>query len=227
MSDSEAQRKRRVFVVEDHAVVREGIVRLINDEDDLEVCGQADCAEEALRGITANPPAIAIVDLSLKNSSGLDLIQSLRDKLPQLPVLVLSMHDESLHAERALRAGARGYVMKQEPPTQLMEAIRQVLAGQIHLSSAMSNRLLTRLVDKGGRMDQSPLERLTDREFEIYNLIGEGLGASEIAQRLGLSVKTIDAHRENIKRKLGLKTATELSRYAMQNTRNPWVNARK
>lgn len=218
MSQDVSERKRRVYVVEDHAIVCEGITRLIDDEEDLAVCGHAAGVSEAKVRIPEMKPDVAIIDLSLKDSNGLELIQLLRLSCPELPMLVLSMHDESLHAERALRAGARGYVMKQDPPERFLLAIRRVLDGQIHLSDNMSNRMLSRMVDKRSDTAKAPLERLTAREMEIYSLFGEGRLPAEIAERLGLSVKTVDAHRENLKRKLGLKSAAELMRHAMRHT---------
>jgi DNA-binding NarL/FixJ family response regulator len=210
------QNKSRVLLVEDHAVVRQGLTMLIDDEPDFTVCGGFESAAEALAATRDLKPDVAVVDLSLGDASGLELIKHLHEELPDLPILALSMHDEAVYAERALRAGAKGYVMKKEAMDRVMTAIRKVLAGEIYLSEKMSSRMLRRLVHPGDPAELSPTETLTPREFEVFTLIARGVGPSEIAQRLKLSVKTIETHREHIKEKLNLKTGTELTRYAIQ-----------
>ncbi len=209
--------KRRVFIVDDHPIVRQGLAQLINNESDLEVCGHGEDAFESLRTIRQMKPDIALVDISLKESDGIELLKELRAQDPDLPVLILSMHDESLYAERALRAGARGYIMKQEAPQALLAAVRRVLDGQVYVSDRMSATLLQRMV--GGRKPggELPMDRLTDRELEIFRMIGAGMSVKEIADKLCLSAKTIEAHREHMKEKLNFKSSAELLRFAIRN----------
>jgi DNA-binding NarL/FixJ family response regulator len=207
--------KTRVVLVDDHPVVRQGIRAVLSQEPDLEVCGEAQSASEALRVIEESRPDLAVVDLSLQASSGLDLIKDLRIRHPHVLVLVLSMRDEAFYAERALRAGARGYVVKEEGCGAVLEGIRKVLKGQIHLSERVASKMIGAYV-AGGARPGAPIEQLTDRELEVFELIGKGLPTREIAQSLHLSVKTVDAHRENIKRKLGLEGATELLKHAIE-----------
>ena len=209
--------KRRVFIVDDHPIVRQGLAQLINNENDLEVCGHGEDAFESLRTIRQMKPDIALVDISLKESDGIELLKELRAQDPDLPVLILSMHDESLYAERALRAGARGYIMKQEAPQALLQAVRRVLDGQVYVSDRMSATLLQRMV--GGRKPggELPMDRLTDRELEIFRMIGAGMSVKEIADKLCLSAKTIEAHREHMKEKLNFKSSAELLRFAIRN----------
>lgn len=217
MDQETPARKSKVLLVDDHPIVRQGLAQLINDEHDLVVCGQAEDTSQALAGARETSPDIAIVDISLKDRSGIDVIQDLGKINPDLPVLVLSMHNETLQAERALRAGARGYIMKQEATDKLLTAIRRVLAGDIYLSDRMATRMLHQLIDaKKSPAERSPLHSLTNRELEIFTLIGQGMGPREIANQFGLSVKTVEAHREHIKQKLNLKTSNELIRHAMQ-----------
>jgi DNA-binding NarL/FixJ family response regulator len=217
---SELNKKHRVLLIDDHPIVREGLSQMINAEDDLEVIATAEDARTALDQADDLEPDIAVVDLSLKEGSGLDLIKSFKARKPSMPVLVLSMHDESLHAERVLRAGAKGYIMKQEATEKVITAIRKVLGGEVYLSDKMSAQMLNRLVGTGGTIEASPITRLTDREYEIYSMIGHGVGTREIAQKLSLSIKTVEAHRENIKDKLDLKNANELLRHAMQHVQD-------
>ncbi len=209
-------RKARVLLVEDHPIVRQGLMLLINEEDDLEVCGQAEDVVGGLAAVESMKPDLAVVDLFLKGSDGLELVKALRDRKPEVPTLVLSMHQESLHAERALRAGAKGYVMKEEATDSVLRAIRRVLGGEIHVSDRVSSRLLSRAVGGRAGRGSEPLGRLSDREFEVFTFLGHGLGPREIAERLSLSVKTVDAHRENIKAKLGIKNGPALLRYAIE-----------
>jgi len=209
-------RKARILIVDDHPIVRQGLVQMLGHEPDMEACGEAESAAEALKAIAAATPDAAIVDLSLKDSSGLELLKDIRVRYPRLPVLVLSVYDESMYAERALRAGARGYMMKEEAAEKVVTAIRRILAGQIYLSEAMASRLLHVLVD--GRPDAglSPAERLSDRELEVFQLIGQGFGNTEIARRLHLSPRTVETYRGHIKEKLNLSGATELLQHAIQ-----------
>lgn len=211
-----AKGKQQLLIVDDHPMMREGLAQLINNEPDLAVCGKAGSSSEALDLVEKFKPALVIVDISLPDKSGLELIKDLHALHAGLPVLVISMHDESLHAERALRAGARGYIMKQEGGEKLMEAIRQVLTGHIYVSSKMSERILEIFSGIRTKSSRSPIESLTDREFEVFSLIGQGLGTREIARRLNLSIKTVEVHRANIKQKLNLKGATELVRHAVR-----------
>jgi DNA-binding NarL/FixJ family response regulator len=206
-----------VFLVEDHPVVRDGVARLINSEADLVVCGEAGDLDAAKRGIADTSPDVAIVDLLLGDADGLDLVRTLKVERPDMPTLVLSMYKESLYAERALRAGARGYVTKLAPTETVLVALRRVLSGAIYVSEAMATVLMSKLV--GGTAHEPPagdVSRLSDREFEIFRLIGRGVGPGEIAARLGLSVKTVESHREHIKEKLNLPNGRELLRKAME-----------
>ena len=206
--------KHRIFIVDDHPIFRQGLAQLINQESDLCVCGEADDYQGALRAVAELNPDMVIVDITLKDMSGIDLIKEVRKLNRGINMLVISMHDESLYAERALRAGARGYVMKQEASESIVQAIRQVRIGGIYVSPRMTEQMLSRFVE--GPLDavESPLKALTDREMEGFHLIGEGLGISEIGLRLHLSVKTIGTYRERIKEKLNLRNSTELLRHA-------------
>jgi DNA-binding NarL/FixJ family response regulator len=207
------RRRTRILVVDDHPIVRLGIRQLLAAEPDLEVCAEAESADPGKQLVTSARPDLAIVDLSLAKGTGLDLIRSLRESTPNLPVLVLSMHDEALFAERVLRAGARGYIMKREAITGLVAAIRHVLAGRIYVSEGMAQAVLERLGHDGTAPD-NPLATLTDRELEVFDLIGRGLSTAAIAEQLGVSVKTIETYRSNIKTKLNLKDASDLIRFA-------------
>lgn len=209
-SDSAAP--ARILVVDDHPIVRLGIRQMIAAEPHLTICGEADSAATALDLVKSNPD-LAIVDLSLEDGNGLELIRSLREAAPEMRVLVLSMHDEALFAERALRAGARGYIMKQEAIDGLVHAIQEVLAGRLFVSRRMSQHLLERLGHDAGRAG-GRLGSLTDRELEVFELIGRGLSTAAIAARLEVSTKTIETYRSNIKTKLDLKDATDLIRFA-------------
>ena len=212
--------KMRVLVVDDHPLVREWLTNLINQQPDMTVCAQADDVPEALATITASTPDVAIVDLSLKSSSGLELITELKVRLPDLAVLVLSMHDESLYAERALRAGARGYIMKRETTSNVITAIRQVARGEHYLSKSCATLLAGRLVQSSATA--APLERLSDREIKIFELLGQGYATRQIADTLGISTNTVKVYYGRIKEKLNLATATELLREALR-----WHESRK
>ena len=207
------QTRAKIFIVDDHPVFREGLVGLVGRETDLTVCGEADNAPRALAGIEQSGPDLVLVDIGLPGKSGLELIKDLRALHPRLAVLVVSMYDETLHAERILRAGGRGYIMKQEGPQEILRAIRQVLEGQVYVSGKMSDQILDALSGRPARLN-SPITRLTDREFEILRLIGEGKDSHSIARNLNLSSKTVDAHRARIKEKLKLRSYTELICYA-------------
>ena len=211
-----ARRIIRVLIVDDHPVVRQGLVGMINQEQDLEVCGEVEGAREALAAIKASPPDLAVVDLTLKDISGLELIKQMRVSYAHVPVLVLSMHDEKLYAERALNAGARGFIMKQEGAEKLVGAIRTVMRGEVYLSEVMASRLLGKFVGGRSPAEDSPLQKLSDRELEVFELIGRGEGTRQVSERLCISVKTVESHREHIKLKLNLKNATELVQRATQ-----------
>lgn len=209
--------KRRVFVVDDHPIVRRGLVELINTQPDLVVCGEAEDAPTALRAIKEQRPDLALLDVSLKEGDGLELAKDLRSQLPDLVILMLSMHDESLYTERALRAGASGFIMKEEAPQTLLAAIHKVLAGGVHVSEKMGARLLQGMARGKKPGVELPMDRLTDRELEVFRMIGEGQTVKEIAEALFLSAKTVEAHREHIKDKLNVRTSAELLRFAIQN----------
>lgn len=208
--------KRKILIVDDHPIFRHGLAQLINQEHDLTVCGEAEDYHGAWKAVEDLTPDMVIVDITLKDMSGIDLIKELRKNHKSLPMLVISMHEESLYAERSLRAGAHGYIMKQEASESVIEAIRQVLKGRIYASRTVTDNLLSRFVDGPQTGIESPVQGLTNRELEVFRLIGEGHGISEIADRLHLSVKTIGTYRERIKEKLHIKGAVELLRYAMK-----------
>ncbi len=206
----------RVLVVDDHPIVREGLRHLINDEDDMVVCGEADTAELAMELAGKERPDVAIVDLSLGLDDGLALVRTLAAWHPDVRVLVLSMHDEMLYAERALRAGALGYVMKRGAMPDLLTAIRRVAAGRTHVSGDVAERLVDRLASHlPSRAPVDPIEALSNRERQVFELIGRGLATREIADHLNVSVKTIESHQARIKDKLGLRTSRELIRKAV------------
>lgn len=207
--------KSRIFIVDDHPMVREGLAYRISSQDDLEVCGEAATATEALAGIRETGPDLVIVDIVLKEGHGLDLIKQIATRFPGTRTLVHSMHDEVLYAERCLKAGALGYVDKQADREKVLEAIRQVLDGRVYLSAAMTERVLHRSMRARGSPPATPLEALSNRELEVFDLLGQGLSPRQIAGRLHLSIKTIETHRENIKAKLHLKTSAELTRFAV------------
>jgi DNA-binding NarL/FixJ family response regulator len=212
--DEKASNAKRVLIVDDHPLFRHGIADLINAEADLKTCGEADSAPHALEAIRKLRPDLVIVDISLKGTNGIELVKSIRTEHPKLPVLMLSMHDESLYALRALRAGARGYVMKQEALERVMSAIHRVLGGEVYVSPVMSGKMINEFV--GGASAEKPLtDKLTDRELEVLQLIGEGLGIQQIAQRLNLSAKTIETHRAHLKEKLNMKSARDLTHFAV------------
>jgi DNA-binding NarL/FixJ family response regulator len=211
--NGDSKTRCRILVVDDHPIVRLGLRQMISGTSDLSVCCEADTAESALRLARSSKPDLVIVDLSLGNVTGLDLVRALHDADPGLPVLVLSMHDESLFAQRALRAGARGYITKQEAIDGLIHAVREVLAGRIYLSETASQRIFEGV--RGATPESSyRLGGLTDRELQVFEMVGRGVATAAIADRLGVSVKTVETYRSNIKTKLHLQDATELIRYA-------------
>jgi DNA-binding NarL/FixJ family response regulator len=208
--------KAKVLIVDDHPTLRYGLAQLINQEPDLTMCGEAEDVREAFEAIEEKKPDIVLADISLKTRNGLQLIKELKEKHAGLPVLVLTMHDESVYAERALRAGARGYIMKQEATGKVTDGIRKVLSGDLFVSDRMAQKMMEGFIDDPSRTDESPLTRLTDREMEVLRLTGQGLGTREIAESLNLSRKTIESHYAKIKGKLNLSSAKELFQYALE-----------
>ena len=208
--------KARILLVDDHPIVRQGLAEMINQERDLMVCGTAEDVHKGLDAIEKIKPDLVIADISLKGSNGIELLKNIKVRFPRTLVLVLSMHDESLYAVRALRAGAAGYIMKQEATEKVLSAIRLVVSGEIYLSERMEKKMMHQLV--GGRIARtgSPIEDLSDRELEVFGLIGQGHGTRQIAEELHLSIKTIESHRAHIKEKLNLRNATELVQHAIQ-----------
>jgi DNA-binding NarL/FixJ family response regulator len=212
--------KAKVFLVDDHPLVREWLTQLIEREEDLVVCGEAEDAPEALQKIEQTRPDIVVADISLKHTHGLELVKDLQARLPALPVLILSMHDESLYAERVLRAGAKGYITKQEATKRILQAVRQVLEGQIYISEKMASRMVHKMVLGRADSQKSPIERLTDRELEVFQLIGRGQATRRIAAELHLGIKTVESYRARIKEKLNLEDGTQLLQQAIQ-----WVHS--
>ena len=214
--DKTKKQKTQVLIVDDHPVVRDGLAVIITHEQDLHVCGQAEEAHQALKRIIELKPNIVIADISLKNSDGLELTRRIRARYPHLSVIILSVHDESLYAERALLAGAQAYLMKDAASENIVKAIRTVLSGEIYVSNTISRKFLHQIARDRAGTAKSSVENLSDREFEIFRLIGKGYKASQIAEQLHRSIKTIETHRGRIKEKLGLANAAELLRYAIQ-----------
>ena len=208
--------KRKIIIVDDHPIVRRGLTELINQEEDLVVSGHAEDAYEAMDTIRSLKPDMVIVDISLKGKSGMEVIKDIKARYPALPVLTLSMHDESLYAERAIRAGAKGYIMKQEATEKVITAIRKVLSGQVYVSNSMAAKIVSKFAGSEPDVGASVIDRLSDRELEVFRLIGQGYGTRQIAKKLHLSVKTIETYRAHIKEKLSLASATELLQYAIQ-----------
>jgi DNA-binding NarL/FixJ family response regulator len=211
---------KRILIVDDHPMMRTGLAQLIDNEPDLKVCAEADTAGQAIDVVAKQKFDLALLDISLPDKNGLELLKDLRALRPELPILVVSMHDEMIYAERVLRAGGRGYIMKQEGGVKFLTAIRQVLAGQMYVSDNMSSRILEIFSGRQSDGSGSPVQKLSDREFEVFRLIGQGTGTRVIAEQLHLSVKTVEVHRANIKHKLDLKNATDLVRYAVR-----WVDS--
>ena len=209
-------RKTRVFVVDDHPIVRQGLALLINREQDMAVCGEAEEAQSAMQEIAVTRPDILVVDISLNGPDGLELLKAVRTKHPHLPVLILSMHDESIYAERALRAGANGYIMKQEATEKVLEALRRIVNREIYVSERVANKMLQQYIGGNTGAQRSPVADLTDRELEVFRLIGEGHATRQIAEELHLSVKTVESYQAHIKEKLSLRSARELMQHAIQ-----------
>jgi DNA-binding NarL/FixJ family response regulator len=208
--------RKRILIVDDHPMMRHGIAQLIGAEPDLAVCGEAENARDAFDVVGILKPDLVLADISLPDKNGLELLKDLQAILPSLPLLVVSTHDETFYAERVLRAGGRGYIMKQEGGQKLMQAIRHVLSGKIYVSEKISAGILETFSGQRAGAEGSPMGKLTDREFEIFQLVGEGQGTKDIAYKLHLSAKTVDVHRANIKNKLKLASAPELIRYAVR-----------
>ena len=209
-------KKKTVFIVDDHPLLRQGLALLVNREGDLAVCGEAEEAQTAMREIAAKKPDILIADISLNGPDGLDLLKNVRMLYPSLPVLILSMHDESIYAERALRARANGYIMKQEATEKVLVAVRRILGGDIYLSDRMANKLLHQYISGIPTDVNSRLSSLSDRELEVFRLIGEGRSTRQIAEKLHLSVKTVETYQAHIKDKLSLQSGRELVQHAIQ-----------
>jgi len=216
MNSNPVAAKHRIFLVDDHPLVREGLTNLINRQDDLIVCGEAEDSSEAIGGIARSRPDVAVIDISLKNESGLELVKNLGSQFPLVALIVLSMHDEALYAERALRAGARGYVMKRETTKSVLTAIRRVLEGSVYLSERVVNGMARKLSLSDKASVSSPVERLSDRELEIFRLLGQGRTTSQIADDLHLSLKTVQAYCARAKEKFGVSSLAELLRAAIR-----------
>jgi DNA-binding NarL/FixJ family response regulator len=210
-----SQARRKVVVVDDHPVFLRGLVQLIQQESDLVVCGEAETAAQAMQVIAARSPDIVVTDISLKDSDGIELLKDIRAHYPQLPVLMLSLYDETLYAERALRAGARGYIMKQEAADKVMMAIRRVLNGDVFISENLSTKMLSRFTGSKRRKITSPVELLSDRELQVFRLLGHGKSTVQIANQLRRSVSTVETYRANIKLKFKLRNASELVQQAV------------
>jgi DNA-binding NarL/FixJ family response regulator len=224
-SETKTVKKRhRIFLVDDHPITRDGVSTLINQQPHLIVCGEADNASEALERIPQARADMAIVDVTLRTTSGIELMKSLKSQHPQLPVLIMSMHEESMYAERSLRAGAKGYIMKQEANSKILEAINTILRGELYLSAAIKEKMLHVLVKSSVNEVKFSLDNLSDRELEVYRLVGNGFGTREIAAKLCLSSKTIDSYRENLKVKLRLNKGSELVQHAIQWVKSENVN---
>jgi DNA-binding NarL/FixJ family response regulator len=217
-----SENKKKVVIVDDHPLFRERLAQLINHEPDMEVTGEADTAKDAIQLIRNTSPDLAIVDITLKESSGLELVKSIKALSIGVPVLVLSMHDESLYAERALRAGATGYITKQQAADEVLSAIRRVLAGEVYLSEKMTSGFLKSLTSTGVKSISRAVDRLTDRELEVLDLIGRGQTTRQVADKLQLGVATVDTYRARIKEKMNFRNAAELQHFAIR-----WVRERE
>jgi len=209
------RRARRVLIVDDHPIVRQGLRRVMEGEEDLVVCGEAETARDARIAIKELNPDVVIVDISLRQSDGIELVREVRAHLPLLPILVLSMHDEAIYAERMLSAGANGYIMKQAASEQFLVSLRRVLDGGIYVSEAVGNSMIQKFAAGGTYLSTNPIDRLSNRELQILHMIGKGMSTRESALSLNLSIKTVESHRQRIKRKLNLTTGTQLVQYAV------------
>jgi len=208
---------KRILIVDDHPLIRQGIKQVIEREEDLSVIGEAGSAGEAIDLINRDTPDLAIIDITLSGSiNGIDLIKSIRDRFPSIITIVLSMHDESIYAERAIRAGARGYIMKEVASKNIINAIRTVLNNELYLSEKMSKNILDKVIHGSGDTPGISMEDLTNREFEVFQLIGNGFSTKEIAHKLNLSIFTVESHKKNIREKLMLKDTSELTKHAIQ-----------
>lgn len=212
----EAMARKAVLVVDDHPLMRQGLALLINQQQDMHVCGEAEEAHAALQAIAQQRPDIVILDISLNGPDGLEVLKSIRASDPDLPVLILSMHDEAIYAERALRARANGYIMKQEATEKVLVAVRRILNGDLYLSDRVSNKMLHQYIDGAPSMIQSRIASLSDRELEVFRMIGEGHATREIAEELHLSIKTVETYQAHIKEKLNLRSGRELIQHAIQ-----------
>ncbi|HOE16230.1 MAG TPA: response regulator transcription factor [Syntrophorhabdaceae bacterium] len=210
-----AGQRNKIFIVDDHPIVRKGLAQLINQEPDMVICGEAENAQSALELLKRIKPDLAIVDISLQGIDGIELIKKIKDRDVSFPMLVVSMHDEALFAERALKAGAKGYIMKQEAIEKMMEAIRKVINGEVYVSERVSATIVKKFIDGKAESGRSPVEVLSNRELEVFQLIGQGFGTRQIAQELNVSIKTVESYRANIKEKLNLRNAAELMRHAV------------
>lgn len=208
--------KKKVYIVDDHPLMRKGMAMTLQSNIEFDVCGQAESAEEALSEILKLKPDAAVIDISLPGMNGIELVKNLLHQLPDLKILIVSRHDEELYAERALRAGAKGYLMKLEAGEVLVSAVRQVLSGNLYLSDSIGNKLLMKMASGNSVKSDNPLDLLSDRELEVFELTGQGLSTREIGDKLHISVKTVESHRANIKEKLHLDTANELMRHAVR-----------
>jgi len=216
MNTTESPFKKNVYLVDDHPLVREWLSSLINQTSDLAVCGEAESAAKALSDIIKLKPSVAVIDISLKDSPGIELIKDLKEACPQVAVLVLSMHEESQYAERALRAGAKGYIMKRETTRKVLDGIRQVMEGKLFVSENVTAAITTQFIQGRAPSDISPIAQLSDRELEVFEMLGNGQGTREIAQLLHVSIKTVQAYCARIKEKLNVNNATELLREAFR-----------
>ncbi len=213
---STLRKPKELLVVDDHPIVRQGIQSLLAEEPDLAIIAEAESAPEALQTLRETKVDAAIIDITLKGTDGLELTKSIRSEFPTLPILIMSMHHESLYAERALRSGANGYIMKQEVADNVVTALRSVLSGRVYVSENIRETLLGRLAGQPVDGEQSPIERLSDRELEVFRMIGQGMGTRDVATQLNLSIKTIETYRAHIKEKLNIPNAIELVRQAVQ-----------
>jgi len=207
-------KKIRIYIIEDHPIFRHGLIQLLNAEAGIDVCGESDNHLSGLRGVRDQKPDFVVVDISLKDSSGIELIKDIRDYFPKMPILALSMHDENIYAERVLRAGARGYLMKQEAPEIIIRAIRQIMEGKVFVSDQMAAKMLSVFAEGRTNIKGSPVDILSDRELEVFRMIGEGSSTRQIAEKLHVSIKTVENHRAHIKDKLNLQGSIELIQHA-------------
>jgi DNA-binding NarL/FixJ family response regulator len=214
-ADKSALGKTKIYIIDDHPIMVQGLKELINNQRDMRVIGSSDDWHVALEQVKKIAPDLIILDVTLKDANGIEVLKNLKIHVPHIKILMLSMHDESLYAMRSLKAGAQGYIMKQEAVEKVLGAIRQVLAGEVYLSESMSKRTMFQLLGRGGTRTGSPLEDLSDRELEVFTLIGQGCTTRQIAEKLHLSIKTVETHRAHIKEKLNLKNSTELVQHAI------------